>query len=183
MRVIAGEYGGRRLECPKGDIIRPTTDKVKEAMFGALHFDIADAAVLDAFAGSGALGIEALSRGAAHVDFVEKNALCLRALRTNLDMLGECARYQVYKGDVLSLMPQLGKKYDIMLLDPPYGAGLYGDVLEKADACGILKPGARVVMESRRKFDFTLPLQYNFVKRRDYGDISLWQLEYGVQRD
>jgi 16S rRNA (guanine966-N2)-methyltransferase len=173
MRVIAGAYRGRRLECPKGDIIRPTTDKVKEAMFGALHFDIAGAALLDAFAGSGALGIEALSRGAAHVDFAEKNAVCLRTLRANLDALGDRTRYHVYKGDVRSLMPQLGK-YDIMLLDPPYDAGLYGDVLEKADACGILKPGARVVMECRRQFDFTLPVMYNFVKRRDYGDISLW---------
>ena len=81
-----------------------------------------------------------------------------------------------------ALMPQLGC-YDIMLLDPPYDAGLYAVVLEKADACGILKPGATVVMELRRQFDFTVPMKYNFVKRRDYGDISLWYLKYGEQRD
>ncbi len=74
MRVIAGSLKGRRLVCPKGETIRPTTDKVKEAMFGALQFEIPGAYVLDAFAGSGALGIEALSRGAAHADFAEISA-------------------------------------------------------------------------------------------------------------
>ena len=81
MRVISGRYKSRRLAAPKGSIARPTTDKVKEAMFGAIQFDIAGAYVLDAFAGSGALGIEALSRGAAHVDFIEENTACVKILR------------------------------------------------------------------------------------------------------
>ena len=80
MRVIAGEFRGRRLTAPKGGIVRPTADRVKEAMFGALQFEIGGSRVLDAFAGSGALGIEALSRGAAQVDFVEREPVCLRAL-------------------------------------------------------------------------------------------------------
>ena len=84
MRVIAGKYKGRRIDCPKGTVVRPTTDMVKEAMFGVLHFDIAGAMVLDAFAGSGALGIEALSRGAVGVDFVEKNAKCFSTLEKKL---------------------------------------------------------------------------------------------------
>ena len=181
MRVIAGEYKGRRLACPKGDIIRPTTDKVKEAMFGALQFDLPGAAVLDAFAGTGALGIEALSRGAAHVDFVEKNPSCLRTLHGNLAFM-DGVRYDVIKGNVLSAMPRLGT-YDIMLFDPPYDDGLYIPALKKADECGILKQNAKVVIECRRAFDFNAPMQYNFVKRKDYGDISLWFLSYGKKHD
>ena len=181
MRVVSGDYKGRRLLCPAGSV-RPTTDKVKEAMFGALQFDLPGAFVLDAFAGSGALGIEALSRGAAHADFAEKNSGCLRILRENINKTVSDDKYDIYRGDVIKLMPQL-KTYDIMLLDPPYDDGLYAPALEGAHAHGILKDGCRVVMECRRKFDFQLPKEYNLTKRKDYGDISLWYLVYGEQHD
>ena len=177
MRVVAGQYKGRRLGCPKGDKVRPTTDKVKEAMFGALQFDIPGATALDAFAGSGSLGIEALSRGAEHVDFVEKNSVCLRILKDNLAALG-AQNYDVYKGDILKRMTGL-KKYDILFLDPPYDEGLYLPVLNAAHKTGILNSGCKVAMECRRKFDFLLPSEYNFTKRKEYGDISLWFFEYG----
>jgi 16S rRNA (guanine966-N2)-methyltransferase len=177
MRVIAGSLKGRRLICPKGDAIRPTTDKVKEAMFGALQFDIPGASVLDAFAGSGALGIEALSRGAAHVDFAEISAGHIKALRQNLEHV-PADRYTLYRGDVLKMMPRLGK-YDMILLDPPYDMGLYTAFLELAGETGILNDKARVAAECRRKFDFIIPPKYNLTKKKDYGDISLWFLEYG----
>lgn len=178
MRVIAGRYKGRRIACPKGEAARPTTDRVKEAMFGALQFQIAGRSVLDAFAGSGALGIEALSRGAAHVDFIERDPLCLRALFENLNMIEDKDTYRVFKGDAFSLLHSLGK-YDLLLLDPPYDAGYYGSVLKIAHERGILQPGAVVAVECRRKFDFLPPVEYNLSKRRDYGDISLVFLEYG----
>lgn len=177
MRVIAGRYKGRRLSSPKGDIARPTTDKVKEAMFGALQFDIADAVVLDAFAGSGSLGIEALSRGAKHVDFVEKNRTCLCVLKQNLCTIG-AVNCDVYQGDVVGQMRNL-KTYDIVFLDPPYDKALYLPLLNAAHEAGKLNHGCRIVMECRRKFDFLLPPEYNFTKRKDYGDISLWFLTYG----
>lgn len=178
MRVIAGRYKGRRIECPKGDAARPTTDRVKEAMFGAIQFQIEGRRVLDAFAGSGALGIEALSRGAAHVDFIEHDPQCLRALAENLKMVEDKGSFQVLKRDSLAVLPSLGK-YDLLLLDPPYDAGYYSSVLKLAHESGILEPGAVVIMECRRKFDFLPPMEYNFTKRRDYGDISLIFLEYG----
>lgn len=181
MRVIAGVYKGRRLDCPKGDAVRPTTDKVKEAMFGAIQFEIRGAKVLDAFAGSGALGIEALSRGAAHVDFVEKNNACLKALEQNLTATG-AKNHRIYRGDVIKLMPSLGL-YDIMFLDPPYDEGLYGPVLEAARESEKLVSGATVVLECRKKFDFVLPMGYNLTKSKDYGDISLWFLNYGEKCD
>ena len=179
MRVIAGQYRGRRIECPKGKAARPTTDRVKEAMFGVLQFQIAGRRVLDAFAGSGALGIEALSRGAEHVDFIEGDPICLITLTENLGMVEETDRYRVLKGDAPSLLPTLGQ-YDLLLLDPPYDAGYYDEVLKRAHECGNLNPGAVIMMECRRKFDFLPPMKYNFIKRRDYGDISLIFLEYGA---
>jgi 16S rRNA (guanine966-N2)-methyltransferase len=179
MRVIAGRYKGRNIICPKGGDVRPTTDRVKEAMFGVLQFQIEGKRVLDAFAGSGALGIEALSRGAAHVDFIEKNPLCLHALAENLKMIDNMDRYRVYKGDTLSLLPALDK-YDLLLLDPPYDAEYYDKVLRIAHESGNMERGAMVAMECRRKFAFLQPLEYNFTKRKDYGDISLVFLEYGA---
>jgi len=181
MRVIAGAYKGRRLACPKGDAVRPTTDKVKEAMFGAIQFQIQGANVLDAFAGSGALGIEALSRGAAHVDFVERSKTCLKTLEQNLNAIG-ADNGRVYRGDVIKLMPSLGQ-YDIMFLDPPYDEGLYSPVLEAAREGKKLVPGATVVLECRKKFDFVLPMGYNLTKSKDYGDISLWYINYGDKID
>jgi 16S rRNA (guanine966-N2)-methyltransferase len=181
MRVIAGAYKGRRLDCPKGDIARPTTDKVKEAMFGAIQFAVQGANVLDAFAGSGALGIEALSRGAAHVDFVERNRTCLQTLEQNLTAIG-AKNCRVYHGDICKLMPSLGQ-YDIMLLDPPYDEELYGPVLEAAREGEKLTDGAMVVLECRKKFDFVLPMGYNLTKRKEYGDISLWFINYGEKCD
>lgn len=177
MRVIAGSFKGRRLECPKSDKIRPTTDKVKEALFGALQFFIPGAYVLDAFAGSGALGIEALSRGARHVDFVETEPDCLRTLKTNVEAVAK-EGYTIYKGDIMKLMPKLSK-YDIVLLDPPYDSQLYVKFLELADTAGILASGCKVAAECRKKFDFILPEKYYLIKKKDYGDISLWFLEYG----
>ncbi len=178
MRVIAGNFKGRRIICPKGRDIRPTTDKVKEAMFAVMQFELPGACVLDAFAGTGALGIEALSRGAQHVDFVEKDPSTLRVLNENLSM-ADTDSFGVFKGDMFKVMPKL-KKYDIVLLDPPYDSGLYESFLIKADENGILNKGCITAVECRRKFDFIIPIKYNLVKNKDYGDISLWFLHYGA---
>lgn len=175
--MISGEYRGRRLACPKSDAVRPTTDKVKEAMFGAIQFEIPNAIVLDAFAGSGSLGIEALSRGAAHVDFVEKNSGCLRTLSSNLKQLN-VSNCDIFKGDILKVMPSL-KKYDIVFLDPPYDAELYLPMLSKAHKYEILKKDCTIVMECRRTFDFDLPKEYNLTKKKNYGEIALWFMKYG----
>lgn len=177
MRVIAGSYRGRRLASPAGDAARPTTDRVKEAFFGALQFRITGMRVLDAFAGSGALGIEALSRGAAHVDFIEKDRKCFETIQKNIDTVG-AQNYRLIKGDVIKLLPTLGS-YDLLLADPPYDIGIYNPLLEAARTHDILRPGAVIVLETRKKFDFAVPLGYNLTKRSDYGDISLWFLTFG----
>ena len=105
----------------------------------------------------------------------------IKTLEQNIKAIG-AKNGRVYYGDVIKLMPSLGQ-YDIMFIDPPYDEGLYVPLLEAAREGEKLAPGATVVLECRKKFDFTLPIGYNLTKRREYGDISLWFLEYGEKCD
>ena len=177
MRIISGTAKGHKIQCPKGSGTRPTSDRVREAIFSILGERVIDARILDLYSGTGAMGLEALSRGAAHVDFVEKNTESLRALKSNLQIF-DTDNFFVIKGDLLKRASRLGN-YNIMFLDPPYDKSLYLPTLKMAHVHGILEAGCTIVMECRRKFDFILPKEYNFIKRKDYGDISLWFLEYG----
>jgi 16S rRNA (guanine966-N2)-methyltransferase len=170
MRVIAGELGGRRLRTARGAATRPTAERVREALFsmlGPLH----GAAVLDLFAGSGALGIEALSRGAAHATFVERSAPALAALRANLAALElDGGRARVSAGDALAALSG-ADKYDLVFLDPPYAqaAALAGALSRELPA--VLRAGARVVSESDRRapLELGLPLE----RERCYGDTMI----------
>ena len=121
MRVVAGTLRGRRIESPEGTTTRPTTDMAREAIFNSLgsHYDLTDARIVDAFAGTGALGIEALSRGAGHVTFIERDKAALDVLRENLQTLGLVDRSTVLRGDALT---QVGQCRDatLVLADPPY---------------------------------------------------------------
>jgi 16S rRNA (guanine966-N2)-methyltransferase len=168
VRVVAGTLGGRRLTAPPGDATRPTSDRVREALFSILG-DIAGLHALDLFAGSGALGIEALSRGAASVTFVDRAPRALRAVRANLDALGLIAT--VVRRDALAALgdaARRGDQYDLVLLDPPYGlAGELGPRLSTA-LPPVLAPGARVVAESDRRLALTLDLPLELERR--YGD-------------
>jgi 16S rRNA (guanine966-N2)-methyltransferase len=168
-RVIAGRYGGRRLQAPPGPATRPTADRVREALFSILGARVVDARVLDLFAGSGALGLEALSRGAAQATFVERAPAALRVLRANLAALG--AEAEVAGADVLRWLRAASdgaRQYDLVFLDPPYrqadvlGAPL-SDLLP-----AVLGPGARVVGESDRRapLELTIPI----LDERRYGD-------------
>ncbi|CAN5639533.1 16S rRNA (guanine(966)-N(2))-methyltransferase RsmD [soil metagenome] len=121
MRIIAGRWRGRPIRAPAGERTRPTTDRVREAWLSALQHDVPGATVLDLFAGSGALGLEALSRGAAHVTFVERAAAPLRALQSNIDALDAAAEVTVVNGEAVRYVEALGAgAFDIALADPPY---------------------------------------------------------------
>ena len=123
LRIVAGEFGGRRLEAPVDRRVRPTADRVREAWFSILGADVAEAKVLDLFAGSGALGLEAISRGAAHADFVELNASSLAALTANIAALDVAGRATVHRGDALRFAGRLSAgAFDVALADPPYTA-------------------------------------------------------------
>ncbi len=163
MRVVAGRYGGRTLRAPPGGAVRPTSDRVREALFSILGpLDGLD--VLDLFAGTGALGIEALSRGAASCVFVD---LDTRAVRSNLDALGIEA--EVRQCRALTAL-RASDHYDLVFLDPPYGdAAALGQELAQALA-PVLAPSARVVSESDRRHPLELGSALALVDERRYGD-------------
>lgn len=124
MRIIAGEWGGRRIRAPVGRDVRPTSDRVREAWMSALAPRISDARVLDLFAGSGALGLEALSRGAQHVVFVERGRKPLAVLEENVEALGAGERCTIFRGDVYRFLEsQVGEPFELALADPPYADG------------------------------------------------------------
>jgi 16S rRNA (guanine966-N2)-methyltransferase len=134
MRVVAGELRGRRIVAPVGTSTRPTTDKVREATFNALGSRdlVAGAHVADLYAGSGAIGIEALSRGAEHCTFVERDRDALRALRSNLDALGLHDRSRIVSGDVLAVAAAV--EADLVFADPPYDFAAWGRLLDSVRA-------------------------------------------------
>lgn len=175
MRVIAGRWGGRRLQAPRGrTITRPTSDKVKEAIFAMLG-TVEGEEVLDLFAGTGALGIEALSRGAKRAVFVERDRSALAALKANLQALGlEESEAEVRRGEMDGALRSARKHaetYDLVLIDPPYRqAGDLGGELSSALE-SLLAPQARVVVESDRRAPLELP--WEIVKERRYGDTSI----------
>ena len=172
MRVVAGRFGSRRLEAPRGRGTRPTADRVREALFAMLG-PLDGLRVLDLFAGSGALGIEALSRGAAEAVFVDNDARALAALRRNLDSLGVAA--PVERRDALSYLGDQrstgSQAFDLVFVDPPYSLAvpLAAPLSERLPA--VLAPDARIVTESDRRepLALTLPL----VRERLYGDTRI----------
>ena len=169
MRVVAGSYGGRRLVAPAGTATRPTSDRVREALFSVLGDSVAERRVLDLYAGSGALGIEALSRGAAQAVFVDHSPRAIAAIRANLDGLGISADVRRMQARAaLKTASARCEAYDLVFLDPPYrrAAGLGRELSEALPA--VLAPGARVISESDRRdpLELDLPL----ADERRYGD-------------
>jgi 16S rRNA (guanine966-N2)-methyltransferase len=168
MRVIAGTYGGRTLKVPAGDATRPTSDRVREALFSILG-PLDGARVLDLFAGSGALGLEALSRGAASVTLVDDAPAAIRAIRANLEALGASA--EVRRADALRFLGSAsagGAHYDLILLDPPYrhAERLAGPLSAALPA--VLALGAVAVAECDRRAPLALDLDLHDERR--YGD-------------
>jgi 16S rRNA (guanine(966)-N(2))-methyltransferase RsmD len=162
MRIIAGTYRSRALQAPAGLATRPTSDRLRETLFNVLAPRIEGAAFLDLYAGSGAVGIEALSRGAERVEFVERAPAALAVLRGNLDKLGLTAGFRLHAGSVGTVLRRMkpkanvaaGGKFDLVFLDPPYdAAGEYEIALQilGGGVAGVLAPGAVVIAEHRKK--------------------------------
>jgi len=150
MRIIAGALKGRRLVTPKGDTTRPTADQVRIALMDTLTPRLDGARVLDLFAGAGGVGLEALSRGAGDVTFVERDARAVAALRENVAALGAGKAATVRRGDVLrelQALYQAGERFDIVFLDPPYDAGLVDTTLEALGGGGLLLAEAWVIAQ------------------------------------
>ena len=148
MRVITGTARGRRLKELEGMETRPTTDRVKEGLFSAIQFDIEGRKVLDLFAGTGQLGIECLSRGAASAVFVDRRADAVKLIRENLKLTGLSERARVVNGEALAYLASAGEKFDLIFLDPPYAAKLWKPVLEAVSRFDILSDHGIMICES-----------------------------------
>lgn len=172
MRIITGSARGRRLKTPDNLDIRPTSDRVKEGMFSAIQFDIQGSSVLDLFAGSGQLGLEAASRGASSVCFVDKLPEALKIMRENIALSGLEDICEVFASDSISFLQSTGRKFDIVLIDPPYKSGL----IEEAGALlpARLNKNGIVVCEHDAFFD--MPESFGALvmkKQYKYGKTKL----------
>ncbi|HHY47032.1 MAG TPA: 16S rRNA (guanine(966)-N(2))-methyltransferase RsmD [Firmicutes bacterium] len=183
VRIIAGSAKGRRLRSLPGLDVRPTLDRVKEALFNILGNRVIDAEFLDIFAGTGNIGIEALSRGALHAVFVDSSDRQVRLIRENLKLTGLESRARVYRNDAIGACRMLGRqglKFDIIFADPPYGRGLSVAVMGQVDRSAILAPGGIAVVEHSRRD--TMPGEIGrlrLCRTERYGDscLSFYQWE------
>ncbi len=175
MRIIAGKFKGRTLITMKDRSIRPTTDRVKESIFNLIQGVIEDAKVLDLFAGSGALGIEALSRGAESVTFVDRSNDSIETVNTNLKKVS--GKVNVLRKDYLNAIDYFSarnEKFDIIFLDPPYKQGLDKSALLKIEESGILSNDGIVIVErAREDAELTLEGDLRCINKRDYGSVTV----------
>jgi 16S rRNA (guanine966-N2)-methyltransferase len=183
MRIVGGRLRGRLLAAPASRAIRPTADRLRESLFNILVHaygdPIPDARVLDLFSGTGALGLEALSRGAAFALFIDEGADALALLRENVATLGLGGTTRIFRRDATKLgAAHPIEPFSVAFLDPPYGRGLAEQALASARTGGWLAPGALVVVEEAAKPGFTTPEGFDEIERRNYDDSALIVLRH-----
>lgn len=177
MRIIAGEYKGRRLDSLEGMDIRPTSDKVRESLFNILGNAVIDSVFLDLFGGTGGVGIEALSRGAKHVVFVDASSKSIKVLKGNLERLNINKNVEVYNTDyttAISKLHKYGKEFDIIFIDPPYRVGIAEAALKEIDKHPIIKQSGLIIVEhdSRDEMPERLGRLYKH-RTKKYGNTTL----------
>jgi 16S rRNA (guanine966-N2)-methyltransferase len=175
MRIVGGEFGGRKLAAPASDRIRPTSDRTRESLFNILShahpYALEDTRVLDLFSGTGALGLEALSRGARFCLFVEESTEGRGLLRENIDALGLQGRTKIFRRDATDLGPKGAvEPFDLVFADPPYGKGLGEKALASAAEHRWLNAGAIIVLEERADAAVQLPKGFDLLDNRSFGD-------------
>lgn len=178
LRIVAGDFRGQRIDVPPGGGVRPTPDRAREALFSILADRLAGASVLDLFAGSGALGLEALSRGAEAVTFVEADRAIARVLRANVQRLAPGRTARIVVGDALTEVGRRGlpgRPFDLVLADPPYAEALAGRILAALVGCsGLLVRGAWIVLEGEAAAPAVPgPAPTRHLRRARYGRTAL----------
>ena len=182
MRIIAGTARGRSFEAPKGRTTRPTLARVKEAMFGMVQFEIEDRHVLDLFAGSGSLGFEALSRGAEKAVFCDQDRNAANIIKKNAELLGFSDKASVVCADCFAALKQLaaaGERFSLVLLDPPYAAGLTEGAVKELKTLGLLEDGCIILAEHSRKLPLNINIEDMICREpRYYGDTAVTLIRY-----
>jgi len=178
MRIVGGAWGGRRLAGPRSDAIRPTSDRLREALFNVLAHAhdgaVEGARLLDLFAGTGAFSFEALSRGASHAVLVDEGAQARALIRENSDALGCNGSIRLFRRDATKLGPVgPGDPFTLVFCDPPYGRDLAPKALASAAAGGWLADGALVLVEEAASVALALPAGFTELERRDYGETAV----------
>lgn len=169
MRVVAGKYRGKQLKSPKSDNIRPTGDKVKQALFTKLQFFVPNSIVLDLFCGSGALGIEALSYNAKFVYFVDKDKRSIMLTKENLNGLEN--NYKVINCDFSVALTNFNEKFDLIILDPPYASGVYDKALNLIEEKKLLNNDGIIVCEHPN--ELKLNTNFTIFDQKRYGTVTL----------
>lgn len=186
MKISGGTFRGRRLIVPKGDAVRPTTDKVRQAIFNALNSRgvIAGAHVLDLFCGTGSLGLEALSRGASTCTFIDNSTDSLKACKENINTCEVREFTSVIYKDVLKLPVSAGQKYSLILMDPPYRFNLVFPALQHLSDMDWIAREAVIVIDCEKSADENLPAGFDLLDVKNYGDVKIILAEYtGIDRD
>jgi 16S rRNA (guanine966-N2)-methyltransferase len=183
MRIVAGRLRGRAIAGPKHEGLRPTSDRVRESVFNVLEhgvegFALAGARVIDLFAGTGALGLEALSRGAAFCLFVEDQAEARALIRTNVETMQLTGVAKIFRRDATDLGPASMSPFALAFLDPPYGKGLAARALASLAEGGWLAAGAAIVVEEHADAEIVLPPGYVETDRRSWGDTQILIAHY-----
>ena len=172
MRVITGLARGRKLRELPGLETRPTTDRVKEGIFSSIQFELEGRRVLDLFGGTGQMGVEALSRGAAHCTFVDLRREAAGVIRENLELTGFADRARVVQGDALDFLARCGDRFDVIFLDPPYGSGLLEKAMEAITTIDIVSENGIMVCENGSGAGWPdVPAPYRLQKEYRYGKI------------
>jgi len=183
VRIVGGEFRGRPLATPRSNSIRPTTDRTREALFNILSHRFADkldgARVLDLFAGTGALGLEALSRGASFCLFIEESAEGRGLIRSNVESFGLTGRSKIFRRDATGL-GEAGtmQPFGLLFADPPYGKGLGERALQSAQGGGWLLPGALCIVEEAAAAPFTPGQGFSVIDERGYGETVIRIIEH-----
>ncbi len=174
MRIIAGDAKGRTIIAPKGQSTRPTQDYVREALFNIIQRDVPGAVVLDLFAGSGALALEALSRGADYAVLVDKARPAMDCIRRNISTLGACESTLCLQADWRkALQKPLPKTFDLVFLDPPYSLTLYQEITDMLAEQNLLREDALIIIEHRKNESFSLSPTFTLQDQRHYGDTGI----------
>jgi 16S rRNA (guanine(966)-N(2))-methyltransferase RsmD len=180
MRIITGSARGRKLKTLEGLDVRPTTDKVKEAIYSAIQFDIEGATVLDLFSGSGQMGIEAISRGANTAYFVDRSKNSIECTRENIESVGFSKQAKIFNMDSLDFARTTPQKFDIVIIDPPYSKGIIEQVLPLLETK--LNQGAKVICEHEKYLQLPESVgELHLKKKYSYGKTEVTLYTYGLE--